>query len=280
MNAPANVLVCFTDRKDAAFDGLSYLENEFSNHGIAATLRALDDGEVDGMQRGAALLAALRDAVRLMPLGTKERGEWLQRASAALTGTPEALTNPSISTGHLSRPTLDMLEREGETVSLEPKWKALMPIMLAALENGTDAGKANARRSLTDLAAKVDAAHAMHKRMRAALDTLAKAWPKVVGPTEPEESALIEAAELIALTAPRPPDSRAAGSELSAKLDDATREYVESVLSNDEAASDEELIQLFIKESSVSLDDATAIVARRMDFLNFMPTKEQPRLAW
>jgi delta 1-pyrroline-5-carboxylate dehydrogenase len=67
---------------------------------------------------------------------------------------------------------------------------------------------------------------------------------------------------------------------LSAKLDEKTREYFESVLSNDEAASDEELIQLFVTESGVSLDDATAIVARRMDFLNFMPTNEHPRLTW
>ncbi|SAL74822.1 hypothetical protein AWB69_09247 [Caballeronia udeis] len=175
----------------------------------------------------------------------------------------------------------------GEAVSLEPKWKALMPIMLAALENGTDVGKANARRSLTELATKVDAAHDMHRRMRAALDGLAKAWPKAFGLTKAEHDALIEAAEVIALTAPQPPDSRGVGSEgvqpgtrLSAKLDEKTREYFESVLSNDEAASDEELIQLFVTESGVSIDEATAIVARRMDFLNFLPTNEQPRLMW
>lgn len=116
MNAPANVLVSFADRTDADFDGLSYLENEFSNHGIAATLRALDDAEAGRLQRGAALLAVVRDAVRLMPLGTAKRAEWLQRASDALAGTPETVTIPTIGTAHLSRPTLDLLEREGDSI--------------------------------------------------------------------------------------------------------------------------------------------------------------------
>jgi hypothetical protein len=116
MNAPANVLVSFPDRTDADFDGLSYLENELSNHGIAATLRALDDAEAGHLQRGAALLAVVRDAVRLMPLGTAKRAEWLQRASDALAGTPETASIPTIGTAHLSRQTLDLLEREGDSI--------------------------------------------------------------------------------------------------------------------------------------------------------------------
>jgi hypothetical protein len=89
-------------------------------------------------------------------------------------------------------------------IDVTPTWKALMPLLLAALENGTHAGRGNALRSLIELAEKADAAHEMHKRMRAALDALAKAWPKAFGLSDAEQKALIEVAELLAITAPKP----------------------------------------------------------------------------
>lgn len=174
-----------------------------------------------------------------------------------------------------------------ETISLEPKWTVLMPVILVALENGTDTGKANARRSLAEFAARVDAARDMQRRMHSALDALAKAWPKVFGMTDAEREALREASEVVALTLPRsiaPPHHHDARERVStphsATLIEDIRECVESVLCNDESSSDEELVQLFVTEWSLSLDDATAIVARRSEFLRFMPTIEQPRIAW
>ncbi|MBS2132065.1 hypothetical protein KEX41_28165 (plasmid) [Burkholderia thailandensis] len=96
---------------------------------------------------------------------------------------------------------LDGRSGRSEPVDLTPNWQSLMPILIVAIENGTSQGQANARRSLLTLAGKVDAAHVLHRRMCAALDTLVKVWPKAFGVTETEASALAEARELLALTA-------------------------------------------------------------------------------
>jgi len=71
MTTHTPVIVTVTNAPEADFEPVSYLENELTNHGIAA--RIVDAGEY---------VAVLRQAIRLMPLGTKKRAEWLVRASA------------------------------------------------------------------------------------------------------------------------------------------------------------------------------------------------------
>lgn len=88
MNTNMNVLVRFDgNNEDDDFDGLSYLQNELDNHGIAATLAAV--GDVNPTRDSHAdLVATLRDAVRLMPLGSSERATWMERASTLLAEYP------------------------------------------------------------------------------------------------------------------------------------------------------------------------------------------------
>lgn len=45
------------------------------------------------------------------------------------------------------------------TIDMTPTWTAIMPILLAAMENGTDEGKRIARAELMRLAGIVDAAN-------------------------------------------------------------------------------------------------------------------------
>jgi hypothetical protein len=50
-----------------------------------------------------------------------------------------------------------------ETIDITPTWAAVMPILLAALEDGTDEGKRIARAELTRLAGVVDGMNAHAK---------------------------------------------------------------------------------------------------------------------
>lgn len=173
-------------------------------------------------------------------------------------------------------------EADAKHVDLTPRWTALMPVILAALENGTDVGRGNARRSLIELAAKVDGAHDMHKRMRASLDALAKAWPKATGLTEHEEAAMLEAVEVLSRTLPG--DERGmqqyGAFRLSEGLSETLRHEVEHLLCHDEASSDGELLHVLIARLGIQAQKARAIIAQRGTFIMFMPTVEQPRPNW
>lgn len=49
------------------------------------------------------------------------------------------------------------------TIDLTPTWEAILPILLAALEDGTDAGKKIAREELTRMAKAADAFNSVTK---------------------------------------------------------------------------------------------------------------------
>lgn len=50
-------------------------------------------------------------------------------------------------------------------------------------------------------------------------------------------------------------------------MDEQQREWAEAILSNDEASTDQELVDHFV-EGGVARDVAVVAVARRMEFLN------------
>ncbi|MFL9871428.1 hypothetical protein [Paraburkholderia megapolitana] len=77
-----------------------------------------------------------------------------------------------------------------------------MPILVSAIENGTETGKANARRNLLKLACEIDRANRWNRRMQGALARLAKIWPKGDDMLDGDErAALTEAAEVLAIGA-------------------------------------------------------------------------------
>lgn len=167
-------------------------------------------------------------------------------------------------------------------ISLEPRWRALMPILIVAIENGTEIGRANARRSLLELAEKLDRVNPVYLRAIPALRELMKVWPKAEGLTSREETALLEAADVLTLSAtgsgqPAPGHD---GSRLSEGLDERTRDSVEEVLGNDESSHDDDLIKFFIEEFCLPEQKARALVANRTMFLNFLPSAKQPRPDW
>lgn len=167
-------------------------------------------------------------------------------------------------------------------ITLEPRWRTLMPILIAAIENGTEIGRANARRSLTELAEKLDRVNPVLLRAIPALRELTKAWPKAVGLTAREEAALLEAADVLALSATVSGD-RATGQgdrRLSEGLDAETRDSVEEVLGNDESSHDDDLIKFFVEEFCLPEQKARELVENRTMFLNFLPSAKQPRLDW
>jgi hypothetical protein len=43
-----------------------------------------------------------------------------------------------------------------DTIKIETTWRALMPVLILCIEQGTPEGKANAKKELMDLAAKLD----------------------------------------------------------------------------------------------------------------------------
>ncbi|MCX4152369.1 MULTISPECIES: hypothetical protein [Paraburkholderia] len=173
-------------------------------------------------------------------------------------------------------------EADAQGIDLTPRWTALMPIILAALENGTNVGRGNARRSLIELADRVDGAHDMHKRMRASLDALAKAWPKADRLTEQEEDAMLEAVEVLSRTSPGDKCAfpQYGAFKLSDGLSDSLRQEVEKLLCHDEASSDGELLHVLIARLGMQANKARAIISQRGTFIMFMPTVEQPRPNW
>lgn len=89
-----------------------------------------------------------------------------------------------------------------DVVDLTPRWKVLMPILISAIEYGTDTGRENARRNLNKLADKVDSGQELQRRVRAALDRLTRVWPTRHDALSPaERAALAEAIEVLTLTA-------------------------------------------------------------------------------
>lgn len=90
-----------------------------------------------------------------------------------------------------------------EVVDLTPRWRTLMPILISTIEHGTQSGKNKALYRLCELGNDVDSAHAVHLRMRAALEKLMAAWPhKTDSLTAEERAAFDEASEVLALTTP------------------------------------------------------------------------------
>ncbi|MGH8783340.1 hypothetical protein [Paraburkholderia sp.] len=90
-----------------------------------------------------------------------------------------------------------------EFVDLAPRWSTLMPILISAIEHGTQSGRNKALYRLCELGNTVDSEHAVHLRTRAALARLMAAWPGTTDRLSSEErAALSEASEVLALTIP------------------------------------------------------------------------------
>ena len=90
-----------------------------------------------------------------------------------------------------------------EFIDLTPRWKTLMPILLATIEGGTQTGRANALRGLHELADTVDSTHATQMRMRAVLTSLLDILTRSRNAlTSGENAVLSEALELLEQTKP------------------------------------------------------------------------------
>ncbi|PCE24011.1 hypothetical protein BWP39_30475 [Paraburkholderia acidicola] len=91
---------------------------------------------------------------------------------------------------------------ERATIDLAPRWRTLVPILLSAIEHGTERGRSNARRSLRNLAREADSARQLQLRTREVLARLVATWPDRPGVlTAEEKDALAEASAVLALTA-------------------------------------------------------------------------------
>lgn len=86
-------------------------------------------------------------------------------------------------------------------VDLAPRWRTLVPILLSAIEHGTDRGRTNARRKFRNLAREADAQRELQLRTRDALArlvaTCARASSELSGE---EEEALAEANAVLAIS--------------------------------------------------------------------------------
>lgn len=58
----------------------------------------------------------------------------------------------------------DDIEKPDGTIDMTPTWLGVLPLFLAAIENGTDAAKTAARQELTRMAKIADRAMAEEKR--------------------------------------------------------------------------------------------------------------------
>jgi hypothetical protein len=56
--------------------------------------------------------------------------------------------------------------------------------------------------------------------------------------------------------------------ELMNSLDSQTTHWVAAVLTNDETASDDELVAYFMREGKFTKDEAALLVSRRGEYLN------------
>lgn len=88
-----------------------------------------------------------------------------------------------------------------DVIDLAPRWRTLVPILLSAIEHGTEQGRSNARRSLRNLAREADSSRQLQLRTREVLARLVATWHERSGAlTVEEEEALAEASAVLALT--------------------------------------------------------------------------------
>ncbi|PCE23242.1 hypothetical protein BWP39_26515 [Paraburkholderia acidicola] len=88
-----------------------------------------------------------------------------------------------------------------DMIDLAPRWRTLVPILLSAIEHGTEHGRSNARRSLRNLAEEADSSRQLQLRTREALARLVATWSeKSEALSVEEKDALAEASAVLALT--------------------------------------------------------------------------------
>ena len=88
-----------------------------------------------------------------------------------------------------------------DMIDLAPRWRTLVPILLSAIEHGTEHGRSNARRSLCNLAREADSSRQLQLRTREVLARLVATWPeKSEALSIEQKDALAEATAVLALT--------------------------------------------------------------------------------
>lgn len=87
-----------------------------------------------------------------------------------------------------------------DMIDLAPRWRTLVPILLSAIEHGTEHGRSNARRSLRNLAEEADSSRQLQLRTREVLARLVATWSEKSALSVEEQDALAEASAVLALT--------------------------------------------------------------------------------
>ncbi|MCX4163480.1 MULTISPECIES: hypothetical protein [Paraburkholderia] len=85
-------------------------------------------------------------------------------------------------------------------IDLAPRWRTLVPILLSAIEHGTEHGRSNARRSFRNLAEEADSSRQLQLRTREVLARLVATWSEKSALSVEEQDALAEASAVLALT--------------------------------------------------------------------------------
>lgn len=112
------------------------------------------------------------------------------------------MNKPDTGLSDQRRPRDAVRVRKQEMIDLAPRWSAVVPILLSAIEHGTEDGRSKARRGLRNLAREADSSRRLQLRTREVLARLVANWRKGSDSlTQDEKDALAEASTVLALTA-------------------------------------------------------------------------------